>query len=56
MICRAEKGKAHSNPSWFYSTLGKLLNQLPAETTMKILRLLERQETLPKEETPSPEL
>lgn len=39
MIQKAEKKRAHSNPSWFYSTLGHILNMLPEKQVMWILEL-----------------
>ncbi len=40
MIKRVINGKAHSNPSWFYSILCKLLNVLPEKQVFSILKVL----------------
>lgn len=40
MVDRAEKGKAHSYPSWFYTCLSKLLNLLPENQVLWVLKHL----------------
>ncbi len=45
MVAKAEKGKAHSNPSWFYSALSKLLNALPEKQVFKIFELFSDQKS-----------
>lgn len=40
MVDRAEKGKAHSHPSWFYSSLSRFLNLLSEKKLLWVLKQL----------------
>jgi len=48
MIKKTEPGSGQCYPSWFYSSLSRLLNKLPTDWTLKILKWLSRPKEIAK--------